>query len=241
LALRELWISGVWGAVTRGKEPPCPTGQQWRELLRHTTPKQRSGDSWAAEQQRATEALFAQHVIPNDRFPETLLWQGRRLVARDIENCVDSHTLSEIIWELYEINFRLELLALDRAVNPAAWVVPAGGDFTSLVRWQQVCSVFPDSRVIVDGVPTTNAGFSAEILEHRLPSLRALQALLTTWPKSDQGPYYMAMGLSLGEDTSPGVASTVELALASCYCQAYFSYFGRAALTPRGVPIQRHF
>jgi hypothetical protein len=199
---------------------------------------QRTADGWAAERQRATEALFAQLVVPKESFPETLFWQGTPLVTRDIEKCVSNRILSEVIWELYEVNFRLELLALDRVVNPSAWAIPPDGNFNSVTRWHQFHSLFPDGKIVVESIPKTNDGFSAEKLEDRLPYLRALQMLLTTWPQSDQGPYRSAMNLSLDDGVSPGLASTVELALASCYCQAYFSYFGRAAVIPRGVPLR---
>ncbi|KAH6904760.1 hypothetical protein BKA70DRAFT_1431658 [Coprinopsis sp. MPI-PUGE-AT-0042] len=146
---------------------------------------------------------------------------------------------SGVIWELYETNFRFELLFLDRTLASSKW--PSDRDHASVLaaaqRDLEVRSVFArgDDDKIAAGytlsqIPTRDKGLASFSWQERNRSLVALLHLMKSWDGCP--PHLLAFAPSNREQSS----IDLERQVTQFYCQAFFDTFGRAAICPRRLP-----
>jgi hypothetical protein len=153
-----------------------------------------------------------------------VFWRETRLSAGTMP---DIRITQEILWELYELNFRFELIALDKR----AWLAPEGesaAEESTRQMWLMAC--FPNNALVVD-VSHANRGLASPTLANRGLSLIAMKRLMKMWTGNVPAvicdpPKNPAKGYSLEE------FGVLEVAVASFYTQSFFNHFGRAAILP---------
>ena len=138
--------------------------------------------------------------------------------------------MQEAVWELYEQNFRLELLALDRCIVPRVDLAVT----EQIAREEMVANVFPDARIIMHQLPPKDVGLGAVAWERRTEYVDNFRILLALWPNSPSS------ALQPLASSSRQVLESHLLATEKClydfYCQTFFIYFGRAPTVPAARP-----
>ncbi|KAH6866009.1 hypothetical protein BKA70DRAFT_1455010 [Coprinopsis sp. MPI-PUGE-AT-0042] len=157
----------------------------------------------------------------------------------ELEATLTPRFTSGVIWELYETNFRFELLFLDRTLASSKW--PSTRDHASVLaaaqRDLEVRSVFArgDDDEIAAGytlsqIPTRDKGLASFSWQERSKSLTALLHLMKSWDGCPSP--LLAFKPSHGEQS----AIDLERQVTQFYCQVFFDTFGRAAICPRRLP-----
>jgi hypothetical protein len=133
-----------------------------------------------------------------------------------------------VLWELFELNFRFELLALDRRASGA------NTEPEVLARQELVLTCFPGnpglsgsaSLLTVDS-NHAHLGLSAPSWQNRLPYIYALMEVMAGWEAKDMVEFHIPAGTPTEDEVL-----IVEDSIAKFYAQTFFDYFGRAALLP---------
>lgn len=163
--------------------------------------------------------IFPISLVRNDAL-SSIFWNGSVVVHLGAVSLTTQHR-QQIIWDVYEHNFRFELLCLDICIMSTEWESPSGGSRDEMVR-----SVFPGETYLVGDLPHVDEGLAAADLEQRQAYVIAFSALLSTWP--GRTPTMLA-GMSI--DPSADVATrtrqvtAVEDLSVPFYCQTFFDYF----------------
>jgi hypothetical protein len=147
---------------------------------------------------------------------QQLHWNGKVVDSpSDLER-------EEILWELAELNFRFELLALDsRASNKV------DND-----RYKLVEECFPGCTLgrslLVADLGAANHGLASTDWEERSQYLMALKRLMMTW----QGDIPSIILVEKYRWKEQDIRD-LENAITSVYTQSFYRYFRRAAIVPR--------
>ncbi|KIM34888.1 hypothetical protein M413DRAFT_32942 [Hebeloma cylindrosporum] len=155
-----------------------------------------------------------------------IFWQGQPVLSTSVPP-VD--VAQEILWELYELNFRFEFLALDRRAH-----IPVGQvDGTS--REQLVLACFPGRRSLaVAPINSAREGFGAADWRDRRSSIVAMRMVMKTWRGFTGDQCHLTKGV---EELSYTEFCDVKWAVAHFYTQSFFDHFGRAAIVPHTLPV----
>jgi hypothetical protein len=152
-----------------------------------------------------------------------LNWNGKVVkTLKDLER-------EEILWELAELNFRFELLALDAraASTPCAF---------ARQEWIRAC--FPggeggDSALLVADLGAANHGLASKNWEEKAPYLQALRKIMMTW-RGDIPPIILAEKYQWTKRE----IEDLEDAVAMFYVRSFYNHFRRAPIVPRGLSHQ---
>ena len=138
--------------------------------------------------------------------------------------------MRSLLWELYELNFRYELLALDRAVVPHFWAT----DETQTTRQDLLYSIFPGESGLLmwsEHLPQEQSelGIGANSMRIALPYVDNFRQLLSAWPGAPprlQSP---------AELDDKGNCEFFVMFLAACefYVQTAVDLLGRQPSLPR--------
>lgn len=123
----------------------------------------------------------------------------------------------ELLWELAEINFRFELLALDARAS-------------GIQRPEECRECFPGGRFTGLDLAEGKQGFAAIASKDRLPYLQCLAWLMVDWRHRPR-PGLLASAATRSEWSSDQIAE-LEGAVARYYTQCFYEYFNRAAVIP---------
>ena len=131
----------------------------------------------------------------------------------------------KILWEMFELGFRYELLAMDRFLRPK---------HTRQDRSLQdefVGRVFPEGVVhTVPSLPTRHAtGLFATLPHRRINALNVFKDVLVQWPGC---PSSITQQDILRLSDPPSVVEEIEFQLASFYVNMFFQLSGRAPIVP---------
>lgn len=130
----------------------------------------------------------------------------------------------KVLWELSELNFRFELLALDKRA------VKIVSDEEAQDRQDLIAKCFPGSEFIPKLRDATQ-GLASSDWKERLPILLRLRALMRDWRGNKPTPLLLpdlpAVSLYKEQDVQ-----ILEDAVARFYAQQFFCHFGRAAVIP---------
>ena len=134
-----------------------------------------------------------------------------------------------ILWHLSELNFRFELLALNKCAGPA------GHD--EFECDQDVHDALHLTSLQAVNKGTSIKGFHLSHWQSRLPSLLRLATLMRAWSGNKL--------LALLQDKPPGEYTEcdtgfLEDAVARFYTDTFFIFFGRAAVIPTRLPWVVH-
>jgi hypothetical protein len=159
-----------------------------------------------------------------------LMWR-RKEVARKENGSLDDEVVREMLWELYELSFRLELRALDRELSYAE------GWQDVFEREEMVNRCFaggdgPDFVLSPAVIPVSNAGLASDDLEERGPYIVTLARLMTRWVV---GKPKIIEDLAFAPELSKDELAKLESAVAALYCQAFYDKRARAPLTPHRI------
>lgn len=161
--------------------------------------------------------------------PAPVHWRGQELRKGELPS---KEVVREILWELYELNFRFELFSLDRRAS-SLW---KNSSIDPAVRQEQICSCFssamPASLTSIN-IPSSNEGLVSDDWRARLPHIIALVRVMRSWGGKQPAAFGL-VGSLRGNFTEPH-ALELERAVAVFYTQNFFNFFGRAALLPHRI------
>lgn len=153
-------------------------------------------------------------------------WDGDVILTADnLEGGMiglQDHLVRDIVWDLYEQNFRLELLALDKCVLPRL----AMSDEARSACEDMLTSIFPEGLLILHRLPMHDNGLGARDITKRKPFISAFYTFLAAWPGATS--FKIFPSVLLADDN----LHEAEEATSRFYCQTFFDYFGRAASIP---------
>jgi hypothetical protein len=234
LAARPLWISRV------DHNPPekSPSPQLWRDFLNSspsgessaTASSSSAGPTAAAKRKQAAKEIFGEDLLDAEgstwAIQATLVWRNETISVASLSD-PPTRLMRRILWELYELNFRYELQALDRVMARASWEesLPARRDL--------LYSIFPEEGGFASPIPEGDRGglWSCEIGDI-FPYVNSFRNMLSSWENAPPR-------LSAPLDASTFNATTYfEVMQPACnfYVQCFFDHFGRPPVVPHCFP-----
>ncbi|KAI0359020.1 hypothetical protein OH77DRAFT_1518275 [Trametes cingulata] len=151
-------------------------------------------------------------------------WFGRKLRTLDKALC------PQIVWEICELGFRYELLALDRLLVPLR-------NATQSEEWREdlIGRVFPDGSLYgVTALPEEGReGLSAQVPHRRAPYLEAFRVVLARWPRC---PPSIHSGVPITTALTAEMIVARERELVQYYVETFYDESGRAPIVPRVFP-----
>jgi hypothetical protein len=193
------------------------SNQEWRDILIGDIPSRKS-DSFSARSRSRAQNLLGPAI--NDLGIEI------NDVSRTTAPTSFSNTEAQwMLWRLTELNFRFELLSLDRRIGLAG---------RSNVECQDALRdcLQVGSLLMIDP-EHVRTGLYSEDWHSRLPSLLRLRTLMRGWPGVI--PPALLDERSV-EDYTESDVFLLEDAVACFYTDMFFCYFGRAAIIPARLP-----
>ncbi|KIJ08168.1 hypothetical protein PAXINDRAFT_18677 [Paxillus involutus ATCC 200175] len=155
-------------------------------------------------------------------------WQNQRITIATLED-PPAHLIRCILWEIYELGFRYELLDLDRAMVPGLWTE------APTERTELLYSIFPGESGLVmwqEDMPTTEQGMWASPAT-AYPFLESWRKLLSAWPEA---PSRLCSPI-VQESFSSVVQSEILSSACMFYVQTFFDLFGRPPIVTHRVPM----
>jgi hypothetical protein len=228
--------------VDAGQRPPTANGAAWRCVLSldsstmlpieefFATPEAK--ETKASKLRTAVKELFGDQLAARLQGPPGVVyWHDIQLQCQDDKIVhLDPDISKQIIWELFEHNFRFELCSLDLAAAPSKYV-----DHDSAVaRQDEIRNIWSDQKLIIwdDPFPRYNQNFQGETISNRKPSLVKLQHLMKSWVGL---PSTVADGSFYGV-TSAQQQEALEYNIVLFYCQSFYDFFGRPPIIPHRIP-----
>ncbi|EJF62122.1 hypothetical protein DICSQDRAFT_169692 [Dichomitus squalens LYAD-421 SS1] len=207
----------------------CQVGPQlWRTFL-NGVPEDPTSTTRNGKRVFAIKNIFGE-VVADDQFdPDTdapVDWHGTQFQR------VPETLAPGIIWEVFELGFRYELLALDRYLRPSK--SQSRPDET--LREDLLANVFPGSWLrAVDTLPSAHSpGLFAALPQRRVSALNAFRMVLMRWPGC---PSSITSASPLQFSDSTETVLDLERHLAMFYVDTFFLYSGRAPIVPHLYPL----
>ena len=204
---------------------PIPTSV-WRDVLI----VERSSNLPPAEGSQESKQTFSgqQHRRAREIFDECVKSDGVQFAGfdrgrmvwnnREVETVTDA-IREEVLWELSELNFRFELLALDSRASTAK------GNRQALVA-----DCFPgctSGSLLVADLATANHGLADVDWEKRSIYLHALKRVMLSWPNS---PSIIQVEKFRWKDKD---IDELERRICCFYVDSFYNHFRRAPIIPR--------
>jgi hypothetical protein len=250
------WLAVRAGTYTRcfhhaGILPPVAPAATWRTLLNTDATTIISGEpvlnakgkeTKASQVRRVAKEIFGEELVAQLKGGVEELWWHETALQVNQQSIVDldPNIVREVIWELFEHNFRYELLLLDMVAARSQWhdrEDHVGQPYAAFARRETIREVFGDDGKFIlwgDPFPTCNSGFQAEALDMRLPNLERLRKVMLDWPE-------VPSVLDHSFYSEPGKerysVAVLERHVVKFYCQTFFDYFGRPPIVPHRIPI----
>lgn len=218
--------------------------QQWRDFLGgkggeilNTQTETKTGS-----QRKAAQDLVERIFISQGLHDPRLTWTGPITFCDTTYNSaadIPDEDRREILWELYEFGFYIELLHLDRILCPGQATSLASQSALELLRTDRLNDIFVQditplrSRLVPDYLEPR--GLASTDVLHRAAPLEALRSMLSRWPGV---PNDVQNQIPL---SSPDVLSStiiaVEHSMVQFYVQIFFECTGRPPLVPHVPPV----
>ncbi|KAJ7106450.1 hypothetical protein C8R43DRAFT_906257 [Mycena crocata] len=190
------------------------TGQQWRDVLAglmvergHTESRMRRRS--AAIQDLIRPALEAANVTSLEGFPAP---------AEAVPEFTVERT-REIVWQVAETSFRFEFASLDRRAS--------GVD-----RFKDVKQCFAGHTLLLPPLSMSKNGLAAASLEERHRYIARTACLMLQWVTKSPRPTIISRVAYPAERWPPDAMEKLEDAVSAYYTQAFWEYFGCAAIVP---------
>lgn len=222
LRAREAWYAILRMPNCREKLPT----NMWRTYLNDGPKAQADPTSNKSGQARLKVMGFFEDVFKKSNLRDqevSLMWFGQTVVEPSSQLC------REVVWELYEIGFRTELVSLDD------YFPHQDREQHIQKRWEWLSQIFPGhSALHIPRLPTKDTGLASIDVLERGKSLEALRQLLITWPGV---PSELSSCSSLATCASTRLIEHMEDAMAKFYVDMFFKFSGRAAILPHRFPF----
>ena len=224
----------------RGSAPTKVPPQWWRDFLyssaslgaRVDDPSRTPEGSGLVENSRSAkrramikhvfDGVFEENEFDLDS-PTPVAWFHHRIDKLTPDIC------PLIIWEMFELGFRYELLALDKCLVPTTT-----DEIVEARREDLLSAVFPNGGIYtLETLPREGSGICAPLLERRIPVLEALRRVIVRWPRC---PSHIQNADPLATNVDRHYASSIEKDIALFYVTTFFEYGGRAPLIPHEYP-----
>lgn len=226
---REPWLY----MVTHLAFQQQPIHQQWwRDYLNHVNLGD-TGKPGSATGERKGEVFALFSAI----FPESdLNLRGQpTFFGRELQE-LDTRFCQEILWEVYEMGFRLELLAMDRRLCPSDSGSPPSSAslYAEQCRIERVAEVFSQkTHFRISTLPTSHSGLAAVDIMDRVPALEALRQILKKWPGAPRSMKKTKISAGM----SPDALQMAEKGIIQFYVDTFYLYSSRAPLVPHRLPL----
>ncbi|KAJ7615140.1 hypothetical protein DFH06DRAFT_1013510 [Mycena polygramma] len=194
--------------------------QEWRDVLAGNI-RSASGKGVKSAERRGlieellSPALTACGIENQDTIP----------ADRDTIPLISDKEAQEIIWEIAETSFRIELVALDRRV-------------TGYNRREQCCGCFPERMLFDIPIELSKRGFADMQVTRRHQYVVRLAKLMLLWPDAPRS--LRDAQLELERAWSESEMRKLEDDVAAFYCQSFYDYFGRAPVIPMRIEHELH-
>ncbi|KAH7903535.1 hypothetical protein BJ138DRAFT_1020478, partial [Hygrophoropsis aurantiaca] len=219
--------------------------QIWRDFL-NSIPSEESlaitAARRAAEGRSPTTAAIARKMVAKELFGEDLLdvqgttwaikdsveWRGQLIPISTLSD-PPTRLMRQILWELYELNFRFELLALDHIMAPEIW------EEAPVERRELLYSIFPGEGGLVmwsGPLPSEEEGLFCGSFKQAAPYVESFRKLLWSW---NGAPARLRDPVELKGDGNQTFWTLMECA-AHFYVQTFFDHFGRPLVVPHTLP-----
>ncbi|TFK58126.1 hypothetical protein BDN72DRAFT_907053, partial [Pluteus cervinus] len=161
-----------------------------------------------------------------------ITWRGKSfdtLVVSDF---------TEILWEINELNFRFEFMALDSQLyNPSS---PSHQDSQNHQDLVNACFPAASGSLLSVDVSKANSGMASPILLQRSQVILAIRHIMQTW--DSQLPPLVAVPdndrVQVGWEKDD--LDALEMQIATFYMQSFFNIFHRATTIPRWLVHMPH-
>ncbi|KAI6147072.1 hypothetical protein BKA82DRAFT_36004 [Pisolithus tinctorius] len=182
LSARALWIS----QVDLHLPSRFPSPQMWRDFL-NTIDTDPLPSTQTTLRKSAVQDILGEGIINSAQglagAPEEITWRGMQVKISSLSN-PPLWFIWSLLWELYELNFRYELYALDRGLIPNLW---SSSDEMWLTCQTLLYSIFPGESGLVmwsESLPQDSCklGLCATDVLTALPYINKFCHLLSVWP-----------------------------------------------------------
>ncbi|GLB34371.1 hypothetical protein LshimejAT787_0112550 [Lyophyllum shimeji] len=147
-------------------------------------------------------------------------WKGKELLTTDMPPPPIVH---EVMWELYELNFRFEFVALDSRISTLL-------DTPLQDRQDLIRGCFPQGHLLNVQIERHAEGLAAEDLSARAPYLLAMVKVMKSW--HDCPLLLKDLFERPAEEYTEVEMVEIERVVARFYTQSFFNYFARAPIIP---------
>ena len=147
------------------------------------------------------------------------VWRGIEMPPNRLP---ELHIAKQILWELYEINFRLEFTSMDSVLCKSGELREDRQILIDNLCWY--------NGTITPDWDSSDKGLNAKDLLARAEQLSGLHTIMSSW--SGPRPPSLLKPFPKVSESDVGQLEQVERELASFYVQSFFRIFGRAAMTP---------
>lgn len=152
-------------------------------------------------------------------------WNGQKIMLGSIPPV---NVAQEILWELYELNFRYEFFALDRRAHVP--VIGANGP----PREELILACFPGRPSLMSApVRSAREGLASPDWRVRRSPVVAMRMVMQSWKGFTGFGFHVAKNAN---ELSEREFHDVESAVANFYTQLFYDYFARAAIVPHTLP-----
>ncbi|KAJ7016030.1 hypothetical protein C8F04DRAFT_1105005 [Mycena alexandri] len=195
------------------RQPQLLRPQEWRDLLEglieeRGAPGSKTQRRSAKLQDLIRPALEASNVTTISNFPASLESVPEFSLART----------REIVWQVAETSFRFEFSSLDKRAS--------GRD-----RLDEVKRCFAGHMLIGAPLEMSTQGWASTSVEERHRYVARTAALMLAWTTKSNRPNIIRR-VAERHLWSPAEMENLETAVCRYYTQAFWEYFGRAAVVP---------
>ncbi|KDR74550.1 hypothetical protein GALMADRAFT_212067 [Galerina marginata CBS 339.88] len=226
---------------SRGGAMPRGTSTSSRANSTSYSASGRSNKRRRVDDPEGLNRLFKLTSLVSFNGPTTIYWDGREVISKEQMAAgtfsLSSTVMRQIVWDLLEHNFRMELLALDRCLVSRAGM----NECEARQRDRLVYNCFMFKTPLLLDLPRRYRGLGAANFADRVEVVEAFRILLSSWP-GEEAPRrlktisaYVEKSLTVSDASEESVRA-VETVAYPFYCQTFFDYFGRAPSIPHQLP-----
>lgn len=185
----------------------------------------------------AAKAMFGQELVKTmNKSAREVFWRDK---AYDVVDgaVVDMglETEKEIVWELSELNWRYELMTLDKYAAPHMWL----DEDAAANRVSHILLIFgqASSFVLTNApFPTSNFPITAPSRGERLKAFNALRRIMCAWAGCPLAIKQAVFDYVPSSSECPETR-VVEAQTMLFYCQSFYEYFRRPPVLPCQLPL----
>lgn len=228
VASSTTWHKFFWVFASRWHDITDTTGTS------HSEPVANTGNP-NLKATAAARAMFGEQLVEsmNLEASEVHFHQHAIQFVHGRAKNVDVNVMWQITWEMAELNWCYELMALDRVLARELWC----GEEASSARMEAVTSVFKPNCTLVwwnGDFPTEVPCITNHDISHRLLALQPLRRLMIGWGECPAD--IKATMVTRALDRSNAAALAFEQRILCYYCQTFFEHFGRPPVIPLTMP-----